>query len=112
MPLHTLEADGVTWLHCPNPTERDLAQLQKKFHFHKLDIEDCLSEHERPKIEDYGNYLFFVFYFPSIDPKTGRLRKEELNVFLGPQFIVTLPEDDESRVTALWEAVKKSPKKL
>jgi magnesium transporter len=111
MPVRSLSANGITWLHCTNPSEAELVDLQKTYRFHRLDIEDCLSEHERPKIEDYGTYLFFVFYFPWVDGKTSRLGKEEVNVFLGADFLITLAESEGSQVTAAWDAAKRSPKK-
>lgn len=111
MAIPSLSSAGITWLHACRPSAEELAELQQTYRFHSLDIEDCVSETERPKIEDYGNYLFFVFHFPVVDRKTGKVWKEELQVFLGDTYIITLPDGQESRISALWEAAKASPEK-
>ena len=66
-----------------------LLKLKEKYGFHELDIEDCLSEHERPKVEEYDEYLFLVFHIPYLNKRTGRILKEEVNIFVGQNFIVT-----------------------
>lgn len=109
MAIQSLSFNGISWLHACRPTAQDLNELQQLHGFHDLDLEDCLSETERPKIEDYGTYLFFVFHFPVMDAKTGKVRKEELQVFLGPNYIITLPDGKESRISGLWDAAHTSP---
>jgi magnesium transporter len=88
--LHSISHKGVTWYDDPDPQEKMLQVLQKDHDFHELDIEDCLSEHERPKVEDYEDYLFLVFHIPYLSKKSGRILKEEVNIFLGPDYIITL----------------------
>ena len=88
--MRSLSYKGVTWYDDPKPSEEELHVLQKKYGFHELDIEDCLSEHERPKIEEYDTYLFLVFHIPYKGKNGGSLVKEEVNIFLGQDFFVTL----------------------
>ena len=87
-PMRSITYQGITWRDYPGPTEQELRELQSAYHVHDLDIEDCLSENERPKIEEYENYLFLVFHIPYM--KTERIVKEEVNIFLGSDFIVTI----------------------
>lgn len=88
--MRSLMHKGITWLDDANPSEKVLQDLQHKYGFHELDIEDCLSEHERPKIEEYDTYLFLVFHIPYLHKKSGRVLKEEVNIFLGQDYIITL----------------------
>ncbi len=85
--------------------------MQKKYNFHELDIEDCLSEHERPKIDEYEDYLFLVFHIPYTDEKTGRTLKEEVNIFLGHKFLVTVHDGNVGPLINLWGELKKSKEK-
>ena len=62
--MESLTVNGITWHHAELPEEADLLRLQRAHRFHKLDIEDCLSENERPKIEEYPEYLFFIVHLP------------------------------------------------
>lgn len=67
-----------------------MLELQKRYGFHELDIEDCLSEHERPKIEEYDDYIFIVVHIPYRTQTGNRIVKEEINIFLGADFLITL----------------------
>lgn len=100
--MRTLTEHGVTWHDDPSPTEKEIIALQHKYNFHELDIEDCLSEHERPKVEEYDTYLFLVFHIPYKSPQSGRILKEEINVFLGQDFIITLHEGKIATLDNLW----------
>ena len=109
MAFQSMNINGITWYNAVNPEEEDLLQLGKKYEFHELDIEDCLSENERPKIEEYPTYLFCVLHIPI---KVGiRVIKEEVNVFLGKDYIVTLSEGKSEVIDHLWKLLKHSPKK-
>jgi magnesium transporter len=63
--------------------------LCEVFRFHPLAVEDALQESHVPKVDDWGSYLYIVFQVPRIDPASGRLELQELDVFLGPNFLVT-----------------------
>jgi len=106
--MRTLTYQGITWHDDPDPTEKDLLRMQKKYGFHELDIEDCLSEHERPKVEEYEDYLFLVFHIPYLSRSTERVMKEEVNIFIGQDFIVTLHRGKISVLDSLWGELKDS----
>ncbi|MDO8648959.1 MAG: magnesium transporter CorA family protein [Candidatus Peregrinibacteria bacterium] len=101
-----------TWLDYPKPEERELRVLQQKYNFHDLDIEDCLSEHERPKIEEYDNYLFLVFHIPYLAKGTDRIRKVEVNIFLGQDYIITVHSDEIPVIDELGKQVTDSQSRL
>lgn len=85
--------------------------LQQKYGFHELDIEDCLSEHERPKVEEYDTYLFLVFHIPYKSSQSGRILKEEINVFLGQDYVITLHEGKIPVLDRLWKELNELPAK-
>ena len=100
--LAELSAHGLTWLHLDRPTSEEAALLADRFGFHELDIEDVLSKRQRPKIDEYPEYLFVVLHFPFYDKTVQRLNAAELDVFLGPDFLVTLPNVELLPVTYLF----------
>lgn len=106
--MRSLTYQGITWHDDPDPTEKDIIALQKKYGFHELDIEDCLSEHERPKVEEYDSYLFLVFHIPYLSQKTGRVLKEEVNIFVGQSFFVTFHEGKIPILDSLWAEIHTS----
>ena len=68
------------------------AWLEEHFDFHALDFEDVLSRNQRPKIDEYDDYLFIVLHFPVFDRAVGRLGAGELDIFVGPGFLGHDPE--------------------
>jgi magnesium transporter len=64
--------------------------LREQFNFHPLDIEDCLSIIERPKLDEYDNYFFLVLHVPYFIKQTGRLVPFTVNIFTGNNFLVTV----------------------
>ena len=106
--MRSLTYKGITWHDDPHPSEKVLYDLQKRYDFHDLDIEDCLSVHERPKVEEYDEYLFLVFHIPYISKKSGRVHKEEVNIFLGRDFIATLHEGRIPSLELMWQTLKES----
>jgi magnesium transporter len=93
---------GLTWVHLDTPTAEEVSELADRFHFHELDIEDVLSKRQRPKIDEYREYLFVVLHFPFYDKTVQRLNAAELDVFLGPDFLITLPNVELLPVTYLF----------
>jgi magnesium transporter len=86
-----LEAAGLTWIHLESPDQQHATELAERFGWHPLDVEDVLSKRQRPKIDDYPDYLFVVLHFPVYDKAIQRLNAAELDVFLGNDYLVTLP---------------------
>ena len=103
--VHELQANGLTWVHVDEPTSLEAAELAGRFGFHELDIEDVLSKRQRPKIDDYPEYLFVVLHFPFYDKTVQRLNAAELDVFIGPGFLITLPNVELLPVTYLFNRV-------
>src|SRR2546425_6335087 len=102
--LAELSAAGLTWIHLTAPTPTEAQQLAERFGWHPLDVEDVLSKRQRPKVDDYidEQYLFAVLHFPVYDKATERLNAGELDVFLGPDYLVTLPSMELLPVTRLF----------
>jgi len=101
-PPAELEAAGLTWVHVDRPTPEEAAELAQRFGWHPLDLEDVLSKRQRPKVDDYPEYLFIVLHFPVFDKTIQRLNAAELDVFLGPDFLITLSNVELLPVTRLF----------
>jgi len=99
-----LSAAGLTWIHFDAPTLDVAQELAERFGWHPLDVEDILSKRQRPKVDDYAEdgYLFAVLHFPAYDRSVQRLNAVELDVFVGPDYLVTLPGHDLKPVSRLF----------
>lgn len=80
---------NVLWVDVAEPNDNDWEMLREEFNFHRLAIEDCQNAHQRPKIEDYHGYYFIVLYEAELT-ETCELHLRELNIFLGPNYVVTV----------------------
>jgi magnesium transporter len=103
-----LEFGALRWLNIETPTAIETAYLAEHFDFHELDLEDVLSTRQRPKIDEYDEYLFMVLHLPRFDKTIGRLNAAELNVFVGPDYVITLPNHPLKPVGRLFTRLSNS----
>jgi magnesium transporter len=99
-----LSAAGLTWIHLDDPSLEAVQELAERFGWHPLDVEDVMSRRQRPKIDDYADegYLFAVLHFPAYDRNVQRLNAVELDAFVGPSYLVTLPGSELKPVSRLF----------
>jgi magnesium transporter len=100
--LAELSLSGLTWLHLDAPTLPEATGLAERFGWHPLDLEDVLSRRQRPKIDEYPDYLFAVLHFPVYDKAVQRLNAGELDLFIAANYLVTLPTVELLPVTQLF----------
>jgi magnesium transporter len=101
--IERLSYEGLEWIHIEQPGPLERAWLAEHYEFHPLDLEDVMSRNQRPKIDEYPEYLFIVLHFPVFDKLVGRLNSGELDLFVGPNFIITLPNQPLKPVEYLFE---------
>src|SRR3954462_9173960 len=101
--VEIVEAHGLRWINIERPRAIDRAWLQEHFDFHPLDYEDVYSRNQRPKVDEYDGYLFVVLHFPRFDKAISRLNGAELDVFVGPDYVITLPNERLDAVEYLFE---------
>ena len=106
--IEKITSNKLTWLDITNPTREDLAFLSEKYKFHDLDLEDCLSKVQRPKIEDYEEYTFLVLHFPVMQPRGYRLSIEEVDIFWGDDYVITLHSRNFSKISEIFDNVEKN----
>lgn len=108
MAIQKIEHKGITWLDIPQPTVMDIEYLRQNFPFHPLDIEDLLGNLQRPKLDEYDDYLFLVLHMPVFDKQRRVTSASELNLFVGPDYLVSLHKGELWPLSKLFEAVQSS----
>ncbi len=98
------------WVNIVKPSEEDILALKKKYRFHKLDLEDCLSESQRPKIDEYEKYLFIILQFPYYNKRTRHIATEQVNIFIGQNYLITLHDGHLEELENIFKKCKKSAK--
>jgi magnesium transporter len=101
--VEVVEAEGLRWINIERPRAADRAWLEEHFDFHPLDYEDVFSRNQRPKVDEYEGYLFVVLHFPVYDKRVNRLNAAEVDIFVGPDFLVTLPNEPLPPLEYLFE---------
>ena len=98
-----VEAAGLRWIHIEDPHLADREWLEARYDFHPLDWEDVYSRNQRSKLDVYDDYLFIVLHFPIFEKASGRLLTAELDLFVGPDYLITLAETPLPPLAAMFE---------
>jgi len=87
------ETETVTWLNINGLQDTELIkQVGKGFGLHALVMEDIVNTGQRPKMEEYDDYLFFVVKMMRYDEAEGLIKSEQLSMILGKCFVLTFQE--------------------
>jgi magnesium transporter len=98
-----IDAAAIRWIHIESPRTADRDWLEEHFDFHQLDYEDVFSRNQRPKLDQYDDYVFIVLHFPLFDKDSGRILTAELDLFIGEDFLITLPNIPLPPLSAMFE---------
>jgi magnesium transporter len=100
--------DDLTWINIEPPTERETEYLAQNYPFHPLDLDDCLSRIQRPKIDEYPDYLFLVFHFPVFNKEARVTNSSQVSVFISEKYLITLHKGDLRPLVALFRDCEKN----
>ena len=102
--------DCFVWVALKDPEPAELEEMQQEFGLHELAVEDARHGHQRPKIEEYGNSLFAVLH--SIEVRDGELHKGEIDIFIGPNYILSVRQGTEQGFAAVRKRTENEPELL
>jgi magnesium transporter len=91
------------WIDLDTPTDEEAGLLKEPFHFHPLAIKDGLEDVCYPKVDDYDTYILIVVHAVDFDEKTGEFKTRELDMFVGPNYLVTHHEGPLNPITTARE---------
>ena len=100
--VESLTWGNLTWVNIEGPTERETEYLAQNYPFHPLDLDDCTSRIQRPKIDEYKDYLFLVFHFPVFNKEARVTTPSQVSVFIGENYIITLHKGDLKPLVKLF----------
>lgn len=96
---------GRVWIDMEAPTEDEYKLvLEDLFHFHPLTVEDVVNGVNLPKLDDYDSYLFLVFHTLGLGDERMDIHTEEINVYLGPTYLITVHNEPRETIERLWTA--------
>jgi len=100
--LESVTWGDLTWVNIEQPTEREIEYLAQNYPFHPLDLDDCLSRIQRPKIDEYPDYLFLVFHFPVFNIEARVTTPSQVSVFVGDNYLITLHKGELKPLVKLF----------
>jgi magnesium transporter len=83
---------GVVWLDIEHPNLASLDRLQAELQLHPLAIHDLRLPHQRPKVDEYGGLTLVVLFAARLTQRR-RLHLDQVAIFTGPGYIVTIHRD-------------------
>jgi magnesium transporter len=101
---------AFVWVALKDPEPAELEEMRQEFGLHELAVEDAHHGHQRPKIEEYGDSLFVVLQ--TLEMKSGELNTGELDIFVGPNYILSVRLRTEKGFTDVRARTEREPQLL
>lgn len=107
--LPTLES-GVTWLHVQGLHDIDLmGQLAQQYNLHSLTVEDILNIEQRPKIEEFENYIFITLKILQPKSKQKSFNAKSLSLVMGKNFVLSFEDERSALFDSIAERIRRHP---
>jgi len=85
---HVGDPDRFIWVELKSPDSETVARLGEEFGLHELALEDAISTHQRPKLEEYGEHLFIAVH--TVQLWNERIETGETHLFAGKNFVIAI----------------------
>ncbi|PIW36040.1 MAG: magnesium transporter [Nitrosopumilales archaeon CG15_BIG_FIL_POST_REV_8_21_14_020_33_23] len=92
--IETVQGKKFLWIDLQNPDRSDIEKLAETYHLNTLNIEDCMTKSELPKLDSYNEHFFVILHFPSLLRQPGISRNSQLSIFIGRDFLITVHQGD------------------
>jgi magnesium transporter len=87
--IREIKNNDITWVNIVNPNKNAVHFLREKYHIAPGVLRDFLPAIKRPKVEDYGDYLFVVIHFPIFNPDSRTTTSTELDIIIFRDTLIT-----------------------
>lgn len=111
LPKHLADRGRTIWVDLTEPTDEETGVLGGIFGFHILAVEDCIDDAWLPKEDPYDGYNYAVFHAAAPD-RLDRLVSQKLDIFVGPNFLVTHHKEEIKGIFDTRGVVAKNPGSL
>ncbi|MEM2161006.1 MAG: magnesium transporter CorA family protein [Candidatus Nitrosotenuis sp.] len=88
--LETIQGNGFTWTDIQNPDRAEIEKLGQMYNFNSLNLDDSISKIQLAKIDNYDDHSFIILHFPPLALKRGMSKFNQLAVFIGKDYLVTI----------------------
>jgi magnesium transporter len=88
--VDTIQGNGFSWIDIQNPGRAEIEKLGQMYNFNSLNLDDSISKIQLAKIDNYDDHSFVILHFPPMVLKHGLPRFNQLAVFIGKEYLVTI----------------------
>lgn len=104
--VETIQNENLEWVHVEKPTREKMDIIAKRFPIHELNMEDCLSKNNLPKIDRYDDHIFIILHFPTIHKDKTSPSFSQLSIFVGKTYLITIHHGDLKPLSELFQSCK------
>jgi magnesium transporter len=101
--LREINVWGIKWIDGVDLKKQEVYEVLDNYNFHELDIEACLEENQRARIDSYPEYFFVILHFPKYNQKTKIYELNEFNIFVGKDYIITFRNYGGTHIDQIFE---------
>ena len=104
--MQSIAHNGLIWLDVENPLREEVTVLARDYSFHPLNLEDCLSKRQLPKIDDHEDHMFILLHFPVYSNQKGLIISSQVSIFLGKNYLVSLHPSELKSISTIFRNFK------
>ncbi len=111
MAIQEIRAKNMRWIDLTNAKKINCPEikfLKKNYHFHPINLEDCIVDGQRPKIDSYRDHLFLVMLYPQYNRKTGVIEEKEVDFFVHKNYLITVHDSKLPTLVHFFNHLKKT----
>lgn len=94
------------WLNLQNPDRQYMEDLAAEYGFNALNVEDCLTKFELPKLDSYDDHFFVMLHFPPVSNRPDFSKNSQISIFLGRKFLAMVHNGDLGSLLDLVDKYK------
>lgn len=88
--VETINGKNFVWIDLQNPDREHVEKLAAEYNFNALNVEDCLTKFEIPKLDVYNDHMFLILHFPPLVSRNSAAAHNQLSIFVGNGFLISI----------------------
>jgi len=97
----------VTWININGVHKmKVIEEIGKCFNLHPLILEDIVDTDQRPKIKDFGNYIFVILKMLYYDKNDNEMKVEQVSLILGKNYVISFQEREGDVFSSIRERIR------
>ena len=104
--VETIRGKSFVWIDLQNPDREHVEKLAAEYSLNALNVEDCLTKFELPKIDVYGDHMFLILHFPPLVSMRSVPMNNQLSIFVGRGFLISVHQGNLKSLVDLVNTCK------